>query len=501
MWAGGSFASNVSTSWVVAGLFLVPTIFYLLLRSRFSFWAKKNINGPQPTLLIGNSNELMNPCQIFTHQRWVKEYGKLYGFWDMMVPKLAVADHDLIKRMLVQDFASITDRRIEGFDHHFERQMAIFQEGDDWKKSRALMTPAFSTAKFKQIFEEMNVCCNKQLQYMDRLVSSGKSKDIDAFQLGARYFSDIISQSFFSVSFLENYEQEDKIERALFQWFTPSKFKLFLSGILPGWFKTSISFSVFDTNGLKYPVSLFRHLIKERGKVKDQSQDLLKLMIENGKTINWTEDTIVANLILMYVAGYVSSAYLFSFTLYHMIKFPHIVDNIIAELDELEANGESLTPETIQKRFVYLDAVISETQRLYPTTTYTERKVSAKEYTFEYKGDKYTIPRDTIIFIPIYAVHRDPEYFDEPDKFDETRFLPERKASLNQYAFLPFGHGPRNCIGTRFALVSTKLLLLSIIKRYKFSFVDEKVDPMADLTGTVDEMLIPLPIRVRFDKL
>ena len=78
------------------------------------------------------------------------------------------------------------------------------------------------------------------------------------------------------------------------------------------------------------------------------------------------------------------------------------------------------------------------------------------------------IKKGTSVFIPVYSIHRDPEYYPDPDKFDPERFNPEAKQSRDPYAYEPFGHGPRNCIGMRFALFEMKMILARILKKFSF---------------------------------
>lgn len=78
------------------------------------------------------------------------------------------------------------------------------------------------------------------------------------------------------------------------------------------------------------------------------------------------------------------------------------------------------------------------------------------------------IKKGIIAFVPIYSIHRDPEYYPDPEKFDPERFSAEAKKSRDPYAYLPFGHGPRNCIGMRFALFEMKMTLARILKKFSF---------------------------------
>lgn len=109
----------------------------------------------------------------------------------------------------------------------------------------------------------------------------------------------------------------------------------------------------------------------------------------------------------------------------------------------------------------YLTACINEALRLYPPL-YRPERVCTKDWSHE----NIKIKRSTTIFLCNWALHRDPSSFDAPDEFRPERFLPENKHRINQYAFVPFGQGPRACIGVRFAYESLKLLFLYLLRSF-----------------------------------
>lgn len=111
----------------------------------------------------------------------------------------------------------------------------------------------------------------------------------------------------------------------------------------------------------------------------------------------------------------------------------------------------------------YLEQVVDETLRMYPPVQRTDR-VAGCDY--EYEGVK--IVKGQIITVPIYALHHDPDIYPRPDEFRPERFDEATKRTRESVAFCPFGAGPRNCIGMRFALIEIKLLLVSILSRFRF---------------------------------
>ena len=102
------------------------------------------------------------------------------------------------------------------------------------------------------------------------------------------------------------------------------------------------------------------------------------------------------------------------------------------------------------------------------------------------------------VFIPTYSLHRDEEFWPEPDSFKPERFLPENKDSINQFAYLPFGAGPRNCIGMRFAMMEIKTILVRMLQKYRLVRGPETPVPLKILPKVV---LAPAePVNIRFEK-
>ena len=108
------------------------------------------------------------------------------------------------------------------------------------------------------------------------------------------------------------------------------------------------------------------------------------------------------------------------------------------------------------------------------------------------------VPKGIFVTIPIYSIHMDPKYWPNPDKFDPERFSPEAKQSRDPYAYMPFGHGPHNCIGMRFAQMEMKLVLARILKKYSLQAAqDIKIPPEIIIKATLVAKEIKLKIAKR----
>lgn len=129
----------------------------------------------------------------------------------------------------------------------------------------------------------------------------------------------------------------------------------------------------------------------------------------------------------------------------------------------------------------------TETLRKYPPVDSLIR-ISAEDY--EFPDTKLKIEKDTLIFIPVYAIQHDANIYKNPEKFDPERFSDENKANLHPMAHIPFGDGPRNCIGLRFGFMQAKIGLIKLLLNFKFSPSKKTTIPMEFLPKS--QVLAPL---------
>lgn len=105
-------------------------------------------------------------------------------------------------------------------------------------------------------------------------------------------------------------------------------------------------------------------------------------------------------------------------------------------------------------------------------------RVCVKDYDVNVDGKTFTIEKDKVIMIPVFAFHRDPKYFPNPMKFDPERFSDENKHNIDPDTYLPFGIGPRNCIGSRFALMELKTIFYYLLKNFRFEVTAKTQIPL-----------------------
>ncbi|XP_055525089.1 cytochrome P450 4c3-like [Wyeomyia smithii] len=171
---------------------------------------------------------------------------------------------------------------------------------------------------------------------------------------------------------------------------------------------------------------------------------------------------------------------------------PTIQDRIVEEIDQIMGGDRERFPTMNElNEMKYLECCIKEGLRLYPSVPLIARKLIE-----DVQIDNYTIPAGTTAMIVVYQLHRNPEVFPNPDKFNPDHFLPENCHGRHPYAYIPFSAGPRNCIGQKFAVLEEKSIISAVLRKYRI----EAIDRREDLTLLGELILRPkdgLRIRIR----
>ncbi|GAB1290356.1 Cytochrome P450 3A13 [Apodemus speciosus] len=212
-------------------------------------------------------------------------------------------------------------------------------------------------------------------------------------------------------------------------------------------------------------------------KVK-QRQDFLQLMInsqisgdrESHQGLSDLE--IVAQSIFFIFAGYETTSSTLSFALYLLATHPDVQKKLQDEIEAALPNKAPVTYDALVQ-IEYMDLVVNETLRLYPVGGRLER-VCKKD--IEING--VFIPKGTVVMIPTFALHKDPKRWPEPEEFCPERFSKKNQDSIKPYTYLPFGKGPRNCIGMRFALMNMKVALVRVLQNFSFQPCKETQIPL-----------------------
>lgn len=213
-------------------------------------------------------------------------------------------------------------------------------------------------------------------------------------------------------------------------------------------------------------------LITERRAVREPRGDLLDHLIA---ALGADDALIRDQLMTMLIAGHDTSTALLAWTLYLLGANPDAQARARAEADA--GSGDPARGAAGLAPPVYLERVIKESLRLYPPIHLGNRR-AARDLTFQ----GYAIPAGTRVLYSIYLSHRDPRYWCEPDRFEPERFAPDHAHPPPPFAYVPFGGGPRFCIGAAFAQTEARVILARLLRRFEFELVRADVRPRMGAT-------------------
>lgn len=202
-------------------------------------------------------------------------------------------------------------------------------------------------------------------------------------------------------------------------------------------------------------------------------QDLFSLFID------LAENDIVSQCLIFFIAGFDTVSTLLCFMAHELAINQDVQKRLFDEISEThrQLSGTAITYESLQE-MRYMDMVISETLRKWPPAGALDR-ISTKAMTLENSnGSKVQIQVGDGFWIPVYAIHRDEQYYADPDRFDPERFSEQNSGNIQTGTYMPFGIGPRICIGSRFALMECKAIFYHMLLQFRVEKCAQTQDPL-----------------------
>ncbi|KFB49803.1 AGAP012296-PA-like protein [Anopheles sinensis] len=521
-------------------LLLISALVLLLAYAFYGYVTKNNkyFEGkPIPCLpiepLFGSTRQLLTR-KISSHDFMRQVYDqfsnvKIFGLFDLVTPVFLVRDPELIKRIAVKDFDHfVNHRRIFGSNLDPD-SVALFAKtlfaltDQQWRDMRATLSPAFTGSKMRQMFELIGDCSAQMVEfYRERAVTASSKLPLvyDVKEVFSRFGTDVIATCAFGLkvdsfrdpnnSFYINGKKMVHFERF------SVLLKVLFHRVFP-WLMEKLQIDLFDREQNRFFIETIRETLRAREAQGIVRPDMVHLLmqarkgtlkhhkqqeepaIEGFATVQesdvgkaelkdrrpMSEMELVAQCLIFFLAGFDTVSNCLTFLAYELALNPDVQERLHAEILAAQASlqGKPLSYDVLQ-RMKYMDMVVSELLRKWPPGPSTDR-ICTRDYVVNVDGMEFTIDNGTSIFIPISGLHHDPQYYPEPEKFDPERFSEENKHRINLDAYLPFGVGPRNCIGSRFALMEVKAVIYHLLLVFSLERVEQTEVPVRLKKGFV----------------
>nr|XP_012145773.1 PREDICTED: cytochrome P450 9e2-like [Megachile rotundata] len=414
------------------------------------------------------------------------------GFMNLMTPSVLIRDPELIRDIAVKHFDHFTDRLQfirEEVDPIFAKNVAILG-GERWKEMRNILTPSFTSAKMKFMFGLVSKCART---FVDYLIDNPEyTKMVDAKDAFSRYATDVISSVAFGVSVDSMKDPENEFfmrGNTIMTKIFGHLYKLLLTYVFPR-FSKIIGVRLIDSETVNFFHTLVSETVKARIEQGIVRPDMLHLLMQaknkEDLTTPMTVDDIVSQAFIFFLAGFDAPSNLMAHMVYALAMHPEIQEKLHNEVDRYyeESNGE-ITYEALMK-MEYMDMVISEANRKYNNSVYVDR-VCTKTYELPPPAPgcaSVTLDPGANVWFPIYSMLHDPRFFPDPEKFDTERFSDKNKDKIVPYSYIPFGVGPRQCIGNRFVLMEIKILMFYFLRKFVVKRNEKTVSNIVYAKGT-----------------
>lgn len=424
-----------------------------------------------------------------------------------MMPTYILRDPQLYKEIAVKNFDSFVDHRFI-IEPHMDSLMGntlFLMRGERWRKMRTTLSPAFTGCKMRHMFELVRECAIESKNFLTaiELPAIGSESTIEMTKFYSRVTNDVIASCAFGLKINSLIDQHNEFYETgcKLQHLNSIKYfaKIWCLRAFP-WLSEKLQIQFVDSNIRKVFADLVLQNIESRRLNKIIRPDLIDLLMKakyglcnnsqekfesnNNDNMNqhWSDDEIISQAFVFFLAGFDTTMWVLTATTYELALNPKIQKKLIHEIEQIESNAKNddkITYDELNK-IKYLDMIIMEVLRIHSPAVLIDRLCTKPIRLSDGGKVDVNIQQGDHIWIPIYCFHHNPEYFPEPEIFNPERFRDddENHNRINHALYVPFGIGPRQCIGNRFALMEVKCIIYYMLKQFSFHISQKTEIPM-----------------------
>lgn len=503
---------------------LLVTWALLWLRGRrkaHGFLRSFGIEGPPPDLLWGNWNQLRRD-RIAVMEEWIAKYGKVFGFYKGTVPYVVISDVDLIKECFIKESAVFYDRPPAILPVRPYTDMLLFLRGAEWKHVRTVLNPSFSAAKMKLMTPIISRCVEDFMSVMEQKADNAEA--INVMEVAQGLSLDVIANCALAWQ-LDSQKQPDNPLAQLLRGilyeaetaFTTAFVAFPFLGQCVSWMygatlHSKRTWEIIDN--VRRVVQVRRRSADDCSSGNARRMDILQLLLDAQHAAKQSpgthrvgdppagaeemspidDDTLLANSLLFLVAGFETTASTLSFVMHLLAQHPHEQEKVYEELMQRYPSGEELDYGDLQE-LQRLDMFVKEALRLYPPVVLLVSRHCRADTTI--LGQFF--PAGCEILAPVWHVHHDSQHWPDPFCFNPERFAPDVSKDHHPGAYMPFGIGPKSCIGNRFAMLELKAALCKLLRKFQVLPCAQVKDPMKLVVKTVLAVpATPIQVKLRF---
>ncbi|XP_039440370.1 cytochrome P450 4C1-like [Culex pipiens pallens] len=445
------YANKVRFSWITNNLPTVPKC-YPLIGNVLMFTGKSKVD----------RFELFN--------RAFRAKNRLQLAWAGPSPFVMVLHPDLISKVLCDP--NCCDRPV--FYRFLKLKLGIFSaEYDFWKPARKMLNPTFNVKTLNDFVPLFEKCAQMMV---DRLKSCPKGVALDIAEYTRRCALEMVLATTLGASVLVRDENEKFLEclRILFVIVGKRMFNgLLFSDLIYSFTQDYAD----EERARKFVTEFSLKIIKERQEVlKGTSPEVeseegirtSRIFIDQLLTMadsdgQLSDENICEQILTIIIAGSDTSGFTVAYTCLFLAMFPHHQDRLMEEIDTFHPpGGPAITPDTL-KDLPFMDQFLKESMRIAPMGPLVGRQNTA-----DIELDGHRIPKGTSLSLNFFELHRRQDIWGpNAHQFDPENFAPERTEGRHPFAFVPFSSGYRNCIGWKYAMINTKVMLIHILRNFR----------------------------------